>query len=41
MIGGGELAELPTLLERLSRAPFEKLPVLLHIDLLNGLSNDE
>ena len=41
MIGGGELAELPTLLERLSRPPFEKTPVLLHIDLVNGLSNDE
>jgi glycerol uptake operon antiterminator len=41
MIGGGELAELPQLLARLSRPPFEKLPVLLHIDLLNGLSNDD
>src|SRR5688500_17053161 len=41
MIGGGELAELPELLDRLSHPPFEKLPVLLHIDLVNGLSNDE
>jgi glycerol uptake operon antiterminator len=41
MLGGGELAELPQLLAKLSRPPFEKLPVLLHIDLVNGLSNDE
>src|SRR4051812_16284037 len=42
MIGaGGELAELPQLLSRLSRPPFDRLPVLLHIDLVNGLSNDE
>ena len=41
MIGGGELAELPALLARLSKPPFERMPVLLHIDLVNGLSNDE
>ena len=41
MIGGGELAELPATLEKLSRPPFEKQPVLLHIDLVNGLANDE
>ncbi len=41
MIGGGELAELPELLTRLSNPPFAKIPVLLHIDLVNGLSNDE
>ena len=41
MIGGGELAELPDTLEKLSRPPFTKQPVLLHIDLVNGLSNDE
>src|SRR5688572_30201510 len=41
MIGGGELAELPALLGKLSRPPFEKLPVLLHVDLVNGLTNDE
>ena len=42
MIGaGGELAELPQLLSRLARPPFDRLPVLLHIDLVNGLSNDE
>ena len=41
MIGGGELAELPTLLERMSKPPFAAMPVLLHIDLVNGLSNDE
>ena len=40
-IGGGELAELPQLLEKLSREPFKDLPVLLHIDLVNGLSNDD
>jgi len=41
MIGGGELAELPALLAKLQKPPFEKLPVLLHIDLVNGLANDE
>jgi glycerol uptake operon antiterminator len=41
MIGGGELAELPGLLVKLQRPPFDKLPVLLHIDLVNGLANDE
>jgi glycerol uptake operon antiterminator len=41
MIGGGELAELPQLLERLSQPPLGRIAVLLHIDLVNGLSNDE
>ena len=41
MIGGGELAELPELLAKLSKPPFEKQAVLLHIDLVNGLTNDE
>ena len=40
-IGGGELAELPQLLKRLSEPPLAERPVLLHIDLLNGLANDE
>lgn len=40
-IGGGELAEMPELLAKLSREPFARIPVLLHIDLVNGLSNDE
>ncbi len=40
-IGGGELAELPLLLKRLGEPPLAERPVLLHIDLLNGLSNDE
>lgn len=40
-IGGSELAELPTLMETLSREPFARLPVLLHIDLINGLANDD
>jgi glycerol uptake operon antiterminator len=40
-LGGGELAELPGLLEQLRLPPFDRLPVMLHIDLLNGLSNDE
>ena len=31
MIGGGELAELPQMLEKLGRPPFQKQPVLLHI----------
>jgi glycerol uptake operon antiterminator len=41
MVGGGELAELPALCARLSKPPFADKPVLLHIDLVNGLSNDE
>jgi len=41
MIGGGELAELPDLLAKLSQPPLARIPVLLHIDLVNGLSNDE
>jgi glycerol uptake operon antiterminator len=40
-IGGGELAELPALLDVLSRDPYAKLPVLLHLDLVNGLTNDD
>ena len=40
-IGGGELAELPGLMGRLKRPPFANSPVLLHIDLVNGLANDE
>lgn len=40
-IGGGELAELPGLMDRLKRPPLSEMPVLLHIDLINGLSNDE
>jgi len=40
-LGGGELAELPALLKRLERPPFNKLPALLHIDLVDGLTNDE
>lgn len=40
-IGGGELAELPGVMERLSRAPLAGIPVFLHIDLVNGLTNDE
>ena len=40
-IGGGELAELPDLLGKLSRPEFARVPVLLHMDLVNGLSNDE
>ena len=40
-IGGGELAELPSLMKALSREPLAGLPVLLHMDLVNGLANDE
>src|SRR3954469_20148294 len=39
MIGGGELAELPPLLDKLSKPPFDRLPVLLHIDLVDGLTS--
>jgi glycerol uptake operon antiterminator len=40
-LGGGELAELPNLLAKLEKPPFANLPVLLHIDLVDGLANDE
>ena len=40
-IGGGELAEMPELLGKLEKPPYAQIPVLLHIDLVNGLSNDE
>lgn len=40
-VGGGELAELPHLMKALSREPLASLPVLLHMDLVNGLANDE
>lgn len=40
-LGGGELAEMPNLLKRLEKPPFSKLPVLLHIDLVDGLTSDE
>ncbi len=40
-IGGGELAELPALMKALSREPYASLPVFLHLDLVNGLANDE
>jgi glycerol uptake operon antiterminator len=40
-LGGGELAELPNQLKRLEKPPFTRQPVLLHIDLVDGLANDE
>ena len=40
-VSGGELAELPGLMQSLRREPFASIPVLLHIDLVNGLANDE
>lgn len=38
---GGELRELPKVLEWLGRSPLAGVPVVLHIDLLAGLANDE
>jgi glycerol uptake operon antiterminator len=40
-VGGGELADLPNLMKALAREPLASLPVLLHMDLVNGLANDE
>ncbi|HEX8521161.1 MAG TPA: glycerol-3-phosphate responsive antiterminator [Tepidisphaeraceae bacterium] len=40
-IGGCELTDLPTLLYQLEKPPFNNLPVLLHIDLVDGLANDD
>lgn len=38
---GGELAELPAVLEILGRGALANVPLVLHIDLLAGLSSDE
>ncbi|HOW69159.1 MAG TPA: glycerol-3-phosphate responsive antiterminator [Phycisphaerae bacterium] len=38
---GGELAALPGVLEVLTRPPLADIPVMLHIDLLAGLTSDE
>jgi glycerol uptake operon antiterminator len=38
---GGELTELPKVLEWLAGSPLAGVPVVLHIDLVAGLSNDE
>jgi glycerol uptake operon antiterminator len=38
---GGELAELPRMLERLKQGPTAHIPVMLHIDLLAGLTSDD
>lgn len=38
---GGQLAELPDRLSRLKSGPAARVPVMLHIDLLSGLSSDE
>ncbi|GMV97057.1 MAG: glycerol-3-phosphate responsive antiterminator [Phycisphaerae bacterium] len=38
---GGELSELPPMLERLRSGPAADKPVMLHIDLLAGLTSDE
>jgi glycerol uptake operon antiterminator len=38
---GGELVELPKRVARLKQGPTAHLPVMLHIDLLAGLTSDE
>lgn len=38
---GGELAELEATLARLRQGPTAKTPIMLHIDLLAGLTSDE
>lgn len=38
---GGQLAELPDRLAGLKRGPVARVPIVLHIDLLSGLSSDE
>lgn len=38
---GGELVELPQMLARLRSGPTAHLPVMLHIDLLSGLTSDD
>jgi glycerol uptake operon antiterminator len=40
-LGGVELADLPRHLAALSRGPLARLPLLLHMDLVNGLANDD
>jgi glycerol uptake operon antiterminator len=38
---GGELVELPGMLARLRSGATARLPIMLHIDLLSGLTSDE
>jgi glycerol uptake operon antiterminator len=38
---GGELANLPKILDSLDGGPLARVPLILHIDLLAGLANDE
>ncbi len=38
---GGELSQLPSLLEPFKREPLAHLPVMLHLDLIDGLAKDE
>jgi glycerol uptake operon antiterminator len=40
-VSGGELAELPAVFEKLDAGPTRDIPVMLHIDLINGLMNDD
>jgi glycerol uptake operon antiterminator len=40
-VGAGELADLPALTTALTRGPLARVPVLLHIDMIEGLANDE
>jgi glycerol uptake operon antiterminator len=38
---GGELADLPALLAPFDQAPLDRVPLMLHLDLVRGLASDE
>ncbi len=38
---GGELVELPSMIQQLKRGATAHIPIVLHIDLLSGLTSDE
>ncbi len=40
-LSGGEIAELPGVLKKLDSRLTRELPIMLHIDLISGLTNDE
>ena len=40
-LSGGEIAELPDVFEKLDNRLTRDIPIMLHIDLISGLTNDE
>lgn len=40
-LSDGDIGDLPAVLDRLDQGPLGDIPVMLHLDLINGLSTDE